>query len=347
MIQARKRKIYLVLFILSILSVAAALVLYALRQNISLFYTPTQVALGEAPLNKSIRVGGMVEKGSIIRGKDGLAVQFTITDYKKSITITYNGILPDLFREGQGIVALGEVVDNLQFTASQVLAKHDELYAARSEGGSSKKGEYMSAELGLVFLILALVVGLLLGTIPLVGLQKQRQELMSSARYYVGLQFICIVLSYGFLTLCFLTDDFSLIYVFNNSSINLPWFYKLCAVWGGHEGSMLLWVAILSFWMTCVACFSSSLDSAMRTRVLVVLGWLSIGFILFLLTTSNPFLRQFQILKTQGRDLNPLLQDPGFLFHPPMLYMGYVGFSVAFAFAIAALWAGRVEASLV
>ena len=92
-----------------------------------------------------------------------------------------------------------------------------------------------------------------------------------------------------------------------------------------------------------MAFFSSGLDKEMRTRVLVVLGWLSIGFILFLLTTSNPFLRQFQVLNTQGRDLNPLLQDPGFLFHPPMLYMGYVGFSVAFAFAIAALWAGKVE----
>ena len=104
---------------------------------------------------------------------------------------------------------------------------------------------------------------------------------------------------------------------------------------------MLLWVAILSLWMLAVSLFSNSLDKEMRSRVLVVLGWLSIGFILFLLTTSNPFARQFQLLDTQGRDLNPLLQDPGFLFHPPMLYMGYVGFSVAFAFAIAALWLGR------
>ena len=168
---------------------------------------------------------------------------------------------------------------------------------------------------------------------------------MDSAKMYVGLQFFFVALAYVCLTFCFLTDDFSVVYVVSNSSLLLPWFYKLCAVWGGHEGSMLLWVAILSFWMILVAFFSSSLDKEMRTRVLVVLGWLSIGFILFLLTTSNPFLRQFQVLNTQGRDLNPLLQDPGFLFHPPMLYMGYVGFSVAFAFAIAALWAGKVEAS--
>ena len=128
MIQIRKRKIYLILFILSVISIAAGLVLYALRQNISLFYTPTQIALGEAPIHKTIRVGGMVEKGSIIRAKEDLSVQFSITDYKQSMIIHYTGILPDLFREGQGIVVLGEVGDHLQFTASQVLAKHDANY---------------------------------------------------------------------------------------------------------------------------------------------------------------------------------------------------------------------------
>ncbi|HRD69630.1 MAG TPA: heme lyase CcmF/NrfE family subunit [Legionella sp.] len=203
----------------------------------------------------------------------------------------------------------------------------------------------MSAELGLFCLILALISSVMLALVPMAGLHFKRIDLISSAKTYVGLQFLFVSLSYLCLTFCFLNDDFSVVYVVNNSSILLPWFYKLCAVWGGHEGSMLLWVAILSLWMVLVAFLSSSLDKEMQTRVLVVLGWLSIGFILFLLSTSNPFLRQFQILNTQGRDLNPLLQDPGFLFHPPMLYMGYVGFSVAFAFAIAALWAGKVEAS--
>lgn len=203
----------------------------------------------------------------------------------------------------------------------------------------------MIAEIGIFSLILALVVSIMLAIIPFAGLQLKRIDWMDSAKIYVGLQFFFVALAYICLTLCFLTDDFTVVYVVSNSSLLLPWFYKLCAVWGGHEGSMLLWVAILSFWMILVGFLSSSLDKEMRTRVLVVLGWLSIGFILFLLTTSNPFLRQFQVLNTQGRDLNPLLQDPGFLFHPPMLYMGYVGFSVAFAFAIAALWAGKVEAS--
>lgn len=201
----------------------------------------------------------------------------------------------------------------------------------------------MIAELGLFSLVLALIASLMLALIPLVGLRLQRHTWMKAAKTYVCCQFLFVALSYLFLTLCFLQDDFSVIYVLSNSSISLPWFYKLCAVWGGHEGSMLLWVAILSFWTLMVAFLSSGLDEEMHTRVLVVLGWLSIGFILFLLTASNPFLRQFHMLNTQGRDLNPLLQDPGFLFHPPMLYMGYVGFSVAFAFSIAALWAGKVE----
>lgn len=203
----------------------------------------------------------------------------------------------------------------------------------------------MIAELGLFCLILALFAALMLAFIPLIGLQCKRKSWVDAADVYVGLQCIFVGLAYVCLTLCFLMNDFTVTYVLSNSSRSLPWFYKLCAVWGGHEGSMLLWVVILSFWMSLVALFSKSLDKTMRVRVLIVLGWLSIGFILFLLSTSNPFLRQFQVLNSQGRDLNPLLQDPGFLFHPPMLYMGYVGFSVAFAFAIAALWAGNVEAN--
>ncbi|KTD47361.1 cytochrome C-type biogenesis protein CcmF [Legionella rubrilucens] len=203
----------------------------------------------------------------------------------------------------------------------------------------------MTAELGLFSLVLALLFAVLLAVIPTVGLLRARKDWIAAAPALAAGQFIFISLAYLALTVCFLRDDFTVIYVLGNSSVNLPWFYKLCAVWGGHEGSMLLWVAILSLWMMGVSFFSKNLDEAIRTRVLVVLGLISIGFILFLLSTSNPFARQFQVLQTQGRDLNPLLQDPGFLFHPPMLYMGYVGFSVAFAFAIAALWLGRVESS--
>ena len=203
----------------------------------------------------------------------------------------------------------------------------------------------MMGEIGLFSLVLALFFALMLVVVPSLGLWLNKPIWRACAPLYVLGQFVFVVLAYGCLTLCFLTDDFTVSYVMTNSSLLLPWFYKLCAVWGGHEGSMLLWVLILSMWMFAVSFFSKELPEAIRIRVLVVLGALSVGFILFLLTTSNPFARQFQLLNSQGRDLNPLLQDPGFLFHPPMLYMGYVGFSVAFAFAIAALWLGRIESS--
>ncbi|STX28393.1 cytochrome C-type biogenesis protein CcmF [Legionella beliardensis] len=203
----------------------------------------------------------------------------------------------------------------------------------------------MIAEIGLFSLILAFVCAGALAIIPLMGLVQKKPAWIAAAPSYVGGQFLFVAIAYCCLTYCFLTNDFSVTYVLANSSTLLPWFYKLCAVWGGHEGSMLLWVGILSFWMMAVSFFSKSLAQEFKVRVLVVLGWLSVGFILFLLSTSNPFARQFQLLQTEGRDLNPLLQDPGFLFHPPMLYMGYVGFSVAFAFAIAALWLGRLESS--
>lgn len=201
----------------------------------------------------------------------------------------------------------------------------------------------MIPEIGVFSLIIALGFSLLLVMVPTLGLWRGKSTWIESASYFVVGEFFFVAMAYLSLTFCFLRDDFSVLYVFSNSSRALPWFYKLCAVWGGHEGSMLLWVAILSLWTLAVACFSSSLSEGMRTRVLIVLGILCAGFMIFLLATSNPFARQFHVLDTQGRDLNPLLQDLGFLFHPPMLYMGYVGFAVPFAFAIAALWIGRIE----
>ncbi len=203
----------------------------------------------------------------------------------------------------------------------------------------------MIAEIGLFLLLIGLLFSILLVVLPSLGLLYNKREWLAAASLYVRGQFCCVLLSYACLTFSFLTNDFTVMYVMANSSASLPWFYKLCAVWGGHEGSMLLWVTILSLWMLAVSYCSTQLDQEMRTRILVVLGLLSVGFLLFLITTSNPFYRQFGLQQSEGRDLNPLLQDPGFLLHPPMLYMGYVGFSVAFAFAIGALWAGRMEAS--
>lgn len=201
----------------------------------------------------------------------------------------------------------------------------------------------MLPEIGFFSLVIALVFSLCLIVIPSVGLLFSKLQWVKAADRYVLGQFISIIVSWLALTVCFLNNDFTVQYVLNNSSRELPWFYKLCAVWGGHEGSMLLWVFVLSLWTLAVSYASKQLPLDFRVRVLIVLGIISAGLIVFLMTVSNPFERQFSVLNTNGRDLNPLLQDPGFLFHPPMLYMGYVGFSVAFAMAIAALWVGRVE----
>jgi cytochrome c-type biogenesis protein CcmF len=151
--------------------------------------------------------------------------------------------------------------------------------------------------------------------------------------------------AFAVLAHAFLTDDFSVTIVAGQSNSELPWFYKFAAVWGGHEGSLLLWVWILSAWCVAVALFSRQLPLDMLARVLSVMGAIAVGFLLFMLLTSNPFGRSLPNPPLEGSDLNPLLQDPGMVIHPPMLYFGYVGFSVAFAFAIAALWSGKLDAA--
>lgn len=203
------------------------------------------------------------------------------------------------------------------------------------------------AEFGVCSLIASLCFSLMLVVIPSLGVYRHQRSLINTAQYYAVAQWLFTGLAFALLTVCFLRDDFSVWYVRMNSSIKLPWFYKACAVWGGHEGSMLLWVLILQTWTLAVALLSRRLTSHIRSRILVVLGVLSVGFLLFVLTTSNPFLRNFEDLPSLGRDLNPLLQDPGFLFHPPVLYMGYVGFSVAFAAAITLLWVGKFDQKLI
>src|SRR5690625_2596464 len=160
---------------------------------------------------------------------------------------------------------------------------------------------------------------------------------MAASRPFAGAMLLFIALSFACLAYAFLTDDFSVAYVANNSKTLLPSYFKFSAIWGGHEGSLLLWVLILSLWTYTVALFSRTLPLIMVARVLPVMGMVSIGFLLFMLLTSNPFDRLLPFAPMEGRDLNPLLQDIGLIVHPPLLYTGYVGFSVAFAFAIAAL----------
>ncbi len=200
----------------------------------------------------------------------------------------------------------------------------------------------MIVELGHFALVLAFVVAVAQGTLPLVGAQRGVAAWIGLAKPAARLQFLLLLLSYAALSAAFLQDDFSVSYVAANSSEALPVYYKLAAVWGAHEGSLLLWIVILGAWTFAVTLFSRSLDELFAARVLAVMGLLAAGFMLFTLATSNPFARLFPPAAA-GRDLNPLLQDPGLTIHPPMLYMGYVGFSVAFAFAVAALLGGRLD----
>ncbi len=200
----------------------------------------------------------------------------------------------------------------------------------------------MIPELGHFALIIALCITLVQSILPLVGAARGITPWMALARPAAQGQFVFLTIAMACLWYAFIVNDFSVLYVVNNSNSHLPVEYRIAALWGAHEGSLLLWAFILSAWTLAVAIFSRSLPDAFVARVLGVMGLISIGFLLFLLLTSNPFDRVFPAA-LEGRDLNPLLQDLGLIVHPPMLYMGYVGFSVAFSFAIAALLGGHLD----
>ena len=201
----------------------------------------------------------------------------------------------------------------------------------------------MLPELGQVALILAMMVAALQALLPLLGAQRGLPALMSVARPAAYLQLLLVGLAFAILTQAFVVGDFSVQYVAENSNSLLPVLYRYTAVWGAHEGSLLLWALVLALWTAAVARFSKSLPLPVVARVLGVMGIVAVGFLAFLIFTSNPFTRILPAAG-EGRDLNPLLQDPGLIVHPPMLYAGYVGFAVPFAFAIAALLERRIDA---
>ncbi|HEY7883902.1 MAG TPA: heme lyase CcmF/NrfE family subunit [Cellvibrionaceae bacterium] len=203
----------------------------------------------------------------------------------------------------------------------------------------------MLPEFGHFVLLMALTLSCALFVVPLIGAWQQNDTLMLSGRSIASAQFLLVIIAFACLTAAFIQDDFSVAYVANHSNSLMPIYYKISAVWGGHEGSLLLWILMLSGWTFAVVLFSRSLPLDMQARVLAILGFVSVGFLLFTLFTSNPFDRILPLPPADGSDLNPLLQDPGLIFHPPLLYMGYVGFSVVFAFAIAALLTGKLDAA--
>jgi cytochrome c-type biogenesis protein CcmF len=200
----------------------------------------------------------------------------------------------------------------------------------------------MAPELGIFSLILAFVLSLSQAFFGLTGAWRGKSAWMAVARPAVTGQFVFVVMAFACLVYCFVHNDFSVLYVARNSNSQLPLFYKVAAVWGAHEGSLLLWILILSIWSVAVAAFSRALPVSFSSRVLGVMGLISGGFMLFTLWTSDPFLRLIPAA-SDGADLNPVLQDFALAIHPPMLYTGYVGFSVAFAFAIAAMLEGRLD----
>jgi cytochrome c-type biogenesis protein CcmF len=202
----------------------------------------------------------------------------------------------------------------------------------------------MIPEIGHVALILAFAMALVQGIWPLLGAQRNQARWMALARPAAKAQFAFVLLAYGCLTAAFIGNDFSVLLAASHSNTALPLVYRITAVWGNHEGSILLWALILAGWTLAVALFTPQVDTATRARVLGVMGLISCGFYLFTLLTSNPFVRLLPA-PPDGMDLNPLLQDPGMIIHPPMLYMGYVGFVVAFAFAVSGLLSGRLDAA--
>ena len=202
----------------------------------------------------------------------------------------------------------------------------------------------MIPELGHYALMLALGLALIQGIVPIVGTRTNDSVLMSMAVPTAQAQFVFVAIAFAALAASYVTSDFSVLNVYDNSNSAMPLIYRLTSIWGNHEGSMMLWVFILAFFGALVAAFGSNLPATLKANALAVQAWIAAAFLLFILTTSNPFAR-IPDAPFEGRDLNPILQDPGLAFHPPMLYLGYVGFSIAFSFAIAALLEGRIDAA--
>ncbi|HKR76869.1 MAG TPA: heme lyase CcmF/NrfE family subunit [Rhodanobacter sp.] len=200
----------------------------------------------------------------------------------------------------------------------------------------------MTPELGQLALVLAFLLAIAQGVLPLLGAWRGNRALMAVARPAAAGQAVFVATAFLILVWAFLHFDFSVQYVADNSNLTLPWYYRIAAVWGAHEGSLLLWILILNLWTVALAALSQKLPEVFAARVLGVMGLIAIGFLAFIIFTSDPFGRLLP-MPVDGADLNPVLQDPGMTFHPPVLYMGYVGFSVAFAFSIAALLGGEVE----
>ena len=339
----KHRRIYFIFFLLTTLAMAIGLTLYGLRDGVSYFYSPSDVAMGKAAKQKTFRLGGVVKKNSIKKTKDG--VNFVVTDFVKEIKVAYRGLPPSLFRENSGVIATGQLTDNNgnEFIATDMLAKHDENYMPpevvkaikdagewRDQDSAKKRDNKMIASFGELAVWLAWVIS---GLATVVGyaardprtIKKQLSFLWSLSTTSCGL----ILFAFFSLLYVFLASDFSVWLVVKNSHQQLPWFYKIGATWGNHEGSMLLWVLVLSLlavlllWLAMARGQSpdNAADSTMNitmARAVATQQLMVFLFSAYMLFTSNPFLRLDAPAggaAIKAMDLNPLLQDPGLIFH--------------------------------
>ena len=275
--------------------------LWAIEDNITYFYSPTRLAEEPPPEGRLLRLGGLVEEGSVERTADGLTVRFRITDLAESVPVTYRGILPDLFREGQGVVSEGVIGPDGLFRPEEVLAKHDETYMppevaeALKESGQWRgdEAEPMIPEAGDIsrsswrcWWPLPCRAACRSGARRAGG-----PSWMALARPAAVLQLLLMTAAFLALTRAYVTSDFTVLNVVENSHSAKPLIYKITGVWGNHEGSMLLWVLILALFGAAVALFGGNLPRPLQARVLAVQAWIAFGFLAFTLLTSNPFAR--------------------------------------------------------
>ncbi len=323
-----------------------------------------------------LRLGGLVEPGSV--AKSGASVRFAVTDGNSKVTVAYTGLLPDLFREGQGVVAEGVLQSDGTVKADSVLAKHDERYMPREVADALKKsGHWKEGEEGGPVPPAAKTPGpqssaappaaspagaphdrgtrplrarprarpvAVQMVVPAWGAAKQDPVLMGVAGPVALALLLFVSAAFAALVAVYVTSDFSVANVVENSHSQMPLVYKITSTWGNHEGSMMLWVLVLAVFGALVAVFGANLPDRLKANALAVQGAIATAFLAFILLTSNPFLRILQP-PAEGRSLNPVLQDPGLAIHPPLLYLGYVGLSIAFSFAMAALIEGRIDAA--
>ena len=344
----KNQRLVLVVAALAALLAAVLLAMWGLRDRASYFYTPADMAAGKAHDGEAIRLGGMVERGSIQHLPGGVTIRFVLTDGRAETPVTFRGIAPDLFREGSGAVAEGRMEaapsSPTPSSPSMTSATCRPNSATSRRAQSREDAREMIAETGLAALWLAAGLAALQFVLMILALRSEA-DVRGAMRSIAVVQGVLTLLAFVMLLIVFARSDMSVALVFENSNSAKPFIYKVAGAWGNHEGSMLMWVTILAIAGAFLALLSRRTSERTLVAALGAQAVLALGFYAFLLFASNPFARLWPA-PPDGQGLNPLLQDPGLAFHPPTLYLGYVGLSVAFSLAVGALLTGEVDSRL-